>query len=400
MEVCAGAGGWGLGLHRAGWTGTGIEHDPDAVATHNAHVGPCLAADVTTSAAPHPADLVLGGVPCQSFSTAGLQAALNDPRGQLFRSLLRIAGEVGARVCALENVRGMVSTGALKVILTAFRAAGFEPVHALLNACDYGVPQNRVRLFVVGFRHASDLTRFRWPAPSHGAPGNLFGLPAWRTVREALEVRGERVVGLLPHATSASPRGSRMLDPDAPATAVLATMGADLIGPERPLDRPAPTITTGSGDGLSVIRSQRTRRRFDAELSRLDRPAPTISAGGADAGGADAGGADAGGAEPLANGKIRAEILADLAAAGLLDRPCTTIDTQNRVSAAGHHTSNKAGAARLSPRDCARLQSFPDAVEFCGTQTSQYRQIGNAVPPPLGEAIGRAVFAALYGDPR
>ncbi len=186
VEVCAGAGGMGLGLHLAGWTGTGMELDPDAVATHNANVGPCLAADITSASAPHRADLVAGGVPCQSFSTAGKGEGLDDPRGQLFASLLRLGVEAGARCILLENVRGLVSCGALPVILTAFRAAGYEPVHALLCAADYGVPQNRVRLFIAGFRDAADLARFRWPAPSHGAPGNLYGLPAWRTVRDAL----------------------------------------------------------------------------------------------------------------------------------------------------------------------------------------------------------------------
>jgi DNA (cytosine-5)-methyltransferase 1 len=171
VEVCAGAGGWGLGLHAAGWTGTGMERDADASETHRRHVGPCLTADVTVAATPHRADFVCGGVPCQPFSTAGDREGLDDPRGQLFRALLRHGTEAGARCVAMENVRGLISCGALPVILDAFRAAGFDPVHALLNACDFGVPQSRVRLFIVGFRDASDLARFRWPQPTHaGAP--------------------------------------------------------------------------------------------------------------------------------------------------------------------------------------------------------------------------------------
>lgn len=186
VEACAGAGGMGLGLHMAGWTGTGMERDPDAVATHNANVGPCLLADITTASAPHGADLVAGGVPCQSFSMEGKGAGLDDPRGQLFRSLLRLAVGAGARCVLMENVRGLVSRGALPVILAAFRAHGFHATHMLLSADDYGAPQERVRLFIAGFRDAADLARFRWPAPSHGAPGNLFGLPRHRTIRDAL----------------------------------------------------------------------------------------------------------------------------------------------------------------------------------------------------------------------
>lgn len=245
VEVCAGAGGMGLGLHRAGWSGTGLELDADAVATHNANVGPCLAADITTAHAPHGADLVAGGVPCQSFSNAGKGEGLADPRGQLFASLLRIGAEAGARCILLENVRGLVSCGALPVILAAFRAAAYEPVHALLCAADYGVPQNRVRLFIAGFRDAADLARFRWPAPSHGAPGNLYGLPAWRTVRQALDLGtggAADVLDVPSHTVSAGGTAAGGAEPFANAgyrkrlAAAMATAGL--------LDRPATAITS------------------------------------------------------------------------------------------------------------------------------------------------------------
>lgn len=231
VEVCAGAGGMGLGLHLAGWTGTGMELDADAVATHLANVGPCLAADITSAPAPHGADLVAGGVPCQSFSLAGKGEGLDDPRGQLFASLLRIGVEAGARCILLENVRGLISCGALPVILAAFRAAGYEPVHALLCAADYGVPQNRVRLFIAGFRDAADLARFRWPAPSHGAPGNLYGLPAWRTMRGALDLPAGR--------------------------------SSDVF------DQPSHTVSAGGTSGLEVFANAASRKTLRAALHRL-----------------------------------------------------------------------------------------------------------------------------------
>ena len=326
VEVCAGAGGWGLGLHRAGWRGTGIEWDADASETHRRHVGPCITADITTEPTPHGADLVCGGVPCQSFSMAGDRGGLDDPRGQLFRALLRHAADANARCVALENVRGLISCGALPVILGAFRAAGYEPVHALLNACDYGVAQNRVRLFVVGFRDASDLARFRWPRPTHGAPGNLWGLPPWRTVREALGLAG-------------GVDGSR-LDRVSPCVTASEQKSANAFG-----SRGAVTGARRAGDLLNPL------------LSRLDRPAPTITIGHH---------------EPIAGQATRKALEADLGAAR-----------------EGH---------RLTVRDCARLQGFPDEMEFCGTATAQYRQVGNAVCPAMGEAIARSVWAALYGE--
>jgi len=322
VEVCAGAGGWGLGLHRAGWTGTGVEIVDDAAETHRRNVGPCITADITVASPPHAADMVCGGPPCQSFSSAGARGGLDDPRGQLFKSLLRFANESGARVCAMENVRGLVQRGALPVVLDAFSAAGFHATHAILNAADYGVPQNRTRLFIVGFRDAATLAVFRWPAATHGAPGNGAGLPPWRTVREALKLPPVRFrTGRIEGAKGWN--GQRMLDVDAPSPTVTGRTNAEL-------------------------------------LSRLDRPSPTIGAGGA----------DTGGAEPLANAKTRRELLGEMVAAG-------------------HHTS------RLTPRDCARLQSFPDNFVFIGNRTEQHRQVGNAVPPLLGEAVARSIAVAL-----
>lgn len=330
VEVCAGAGGWGLGLHAAGWTGTGIERDPDAAETHRRNVGPCLTADITTAPTPHPADFVCGGVPCQSFSTAGKRGGLGDDRGQLFRALLRHAVEAGARAVALENVRGLISCGALPVILNAFRASGFEPVHALLNACDYGVPQNRVRLFVAGFRGASDLARFRWPQPTHGAPGNLFGLPPWRTVREALMLEGVREKGLLPHGNPSSPMGMRRIDTESPAPTVRGSSGQDLIGSR--LDRPSPCLTASEGKSALAFGSQGAKtgaRRADDRLNPL--------------------------------------------------------------------LASVEDGRRITVRDAAQLQGFPDAMDFVGDKESQFRQVGNAVPPLLGGAVARAVWTALYG---
>ena len=353
VEVCAGAGGMGLGLHMAGWTGTGMEIDADAVATHLANVGPCLLADIITAHSPHGADLVAGGVPCQSFSIAGKGEGLGDPRGQLFASLLRIGVESGARCILLENVRGLVSCGALPVILAAFRAAGYEPVHALLCAADYGVPQNRVRLFIAGFRCADDLARFHWPAPSHGAPGNLYGLPRWRTVRDALDLpAGDYAHGPLPHARKSRSQGMMIVDVDAPARTVAGRNNADWL--DRPamataLDRPSPTVT-GQVQDLS----------FDGANSR----------------------------DPLR---------AALAAAGLNDRPATTVDSLGALSKAGHHESNKTGAIRLTVAQLAALQSFPAGFAFAGNLSAQHRQCGNAVPPLLARALGVAIHRALYG---
>jgi site-specific DNA-cytosine methylase len=394
IDVCAGAGGLSLGLRRAGFETHGVEHDPDAVETHRANVGPCDLADITTWHPPRSADLVAGGVPCQPFSVAGDRLGLDDDRGQLFRHLIRIAIEANARAVLLENVRGLLSWGggrAIAEIECAFRDAGYEPTRRILNAADYGVPQFRQRLFVVGFRDAAARAAFRWPTPTHCAPRGLFtlaGLRPWVTVREALGLAGDFAAGREDGASGW--QGQRCLDVDAPGYAIGTARNADKIGP---LDRPGPVIKANSThEGASRRASQRPATALSvalAEAALLDRPAPTISAGGTDSGG---------GPEPIANADSRRALLGALAEAGLDGRPSTSIvaGSSGRVAAAGHHDSYWNGAVRLTIDQCAALQSFPPGFRFVGeTATSVHKQVGNAVPPRLGEALGGGILAAL-----
>lgn len=87
--------------------------------------------------------------------------------------------------------------------------------------------------------------------------------------------------------------------------------------------------------------------------------------------------------------------LAQLADAGLADRPATTVSCDPRVSPAGHHERQQRGSVRLTPDQCAVLQGFPSGWAWTGTKKSQHRQIGNAFPPALAEAVARAILRAL-----
>lgn len=350
----AGAGGLSLGLHRASFDVLGVEHDADAVETHRANVGPCELADITTWHPTASASLVAGGVPCQSFSEAGNRDGTNDPRGVLYRHLIRIAVEANAEAILLENVRGMMTwrdydgSGVVPRIEGEMRAAGYHPTHALLCAADYGTPQRRYRLFIVAFRSPKARAEFQWPSPSHGPSGGLFGLTPWVTVRQALRLgRGAYHVGRDEGANGW--QGMRHVDVDAPAPTVGGKGNADKLSP---LDRPACTITTKhdeSGD------PSRPSRRPQVELGRavasvLDRPSPTISAGGT----------ATGGAEPIANRETRDALSDALALAGLLDRPATSVCGDPRMNHVGRHElgwSKK--AVRLTAEQCAALQGFP-----------------------------------------
>lgn len=383
LDICAGAGGLSLGFQRAGWTVQGLEFDEAAADTHRRHVGPCEIADVRTYHPSRSYRAAVGGVPCQPFSAAGQGLALDDPR-YLVPDFLRIAREASAEVVMLENVRGLVTRHprAFRVVLDAFEAE-YLTTWTILNAAHYGVPQSRERLFVVGFKSPDARARFRWPAPTHAPPGELFGQPH-RTVREALELgRGAFRTGR--KEGTAGWQGVRMLDVDAPGFTIGTKGNADL------LDRPAPCVTaTEQKSAMSgkqpMSRRRRASERLSEALGALDQPAPCISAGGTESGG---------GAEPIANMKARQELHEALEAAGLADRPATTVQGDPRIAVAGHHDRQQNGAVRLTPRQCALLQGFPGDWTWTGNKSQQHRAIGNAVPPALAEAMGRALSAAL-----
>jgi len=339
LDLCAGAGGLSLGLQRAGWEVQGVELDPSACATHRGQVGPCDEADLWEYQPAGPVDLVAGGIPCQSHSIAGARHGTGDPRGQLYVPFLRIARDAGARVVVVENVRGLLSApspthaSAFEEIAAAVRASGFQHVaHRVLNAADFGTPQSRHRLFLVGFRDGDDAARFQWPSPTHAEHPTLWERP-WITVRVALGLGGEA--------------------------------GGDV------LDAPAATVAVGKGTAFA---GRSYRRRLGASLlDALDRTAPCVS--GTEWKSANAIGIEGGTANPRRCGDVLHPALTALRAA----------------------REGKSDPVRLTVAQLAALQAFPPGFEFAGNVTSQQRQVGNAVPPPLAEAIGRAVLDALEG---
>ncbi len=192
IDLFCGAGGMSIGLMRAGFDVTGVELSPVACDTHRKQVGPCIQADVTRfSGKGGRVTLVAGGSPCQSYSQAGRRLGLNSPQGRLYRELIRVGVEAGAKVLLLENVKEILtmpaypeqhgSPSVVEVIEQDMRAAGFWPDHRLINAADLGVPQVRNRVFIVASSCREFMGDFRWPVPTHGP---TTGRP-YVTAREA-----------------------------------------------------------------------------------------------------------------------------------------------------------------------------------------------------------------------
>ncbi len=139
-------------------------------------------------------DCVLGGPPCQAFSSSGKQKSVLDSRGTLVSQFVRIVDEVRPRSFLFENVRGIVTArdqtgrpgGVIRKIISDFEELGYSCRAGLLNAAGYGAFQRRVRCFIIGVKHG---VAPEFPETTHVAPTakgrGLFELP-WRTLREFL----------------------------------------------------------------------------------------------------------------------------------------------------------------------------------------------------------------------
>lgn len=137
--------------------------------------------------------LLVGGPPCQSWSSAGHQMGWEDPRGRLFDDFVRLADELDVRWLMFENVRGLLTArgpdgipgSALNLIRQKLLRAGFQTQVKLINAADYGVPQRRVRLVVFGYRIGDDMC---FPEP-HKAKGDADN--GWVPMQFALDSVGD-----------------------------------------------------------------------------------------------------------------------------------------------------------------------------------------------------------------
>jgi len=210
VSLFAGCGGLDLGFKRAGykilWAN---DFDKDAQAVYKKNkLGKIDSRDileVTASEIPE-CDILTAGFPCQPFSNAGNRKGVHDSRGMLYKECLRIIGEKLPQVFLFENVKGLLSTKYIdgkKLVdviyddLCTIGGTGYNVVYKLLNASDYGVPQNRQRVIFIGVRKDLNKT-FNFPAPQskHGLilrnvlniPVNVPNQVDWGFSPQALEM--------------------------------------------------------------------------------------------------------------------------------------------------------------------------------------------------------------------
>lgn len=285
---------------------------------------------------------VVGGPPCQPFSTAGKRLGTNDPRGSLFMEFAHVVRTLHPRFFVMENVKGLLSSAirprtkdesdkrplepdeqpgsVFKVIKQTFEDIGYKIVYGCLDAAHYGVPQFRERLLIIGSRDHEDIFL---PIPTHFQVHQNPDF-RWKTLRSAIEDLEE------------IPGPCARFSPDRLEYLRLVPMGGNWRNLPQELIPLAMGGAYESGGGKAGF-----YRRLD-----YNQPSPTL-------------------------------VTSPVQKATMLCHP-----TQDRP---------------LSVREYARIQQFPDSWKIEGNATDCYRQIGNAVPTGLGQAIGQMLISVAKG---
>ena len=174
ISLFSGAGGLDRGFHKAGFkTIVANEYDPAICPTFRANFPDVnlIEGDIRNidpAILPRDIEGIIGGPPCQSWSEGGAKRGIEDPRGQLFNDYIRILRSVKPLFFVAENVSGMLAPRNKKAVdsfIASFEDAGYDVNLKMLNAMDYEVPEDRDRIFFVGFRKDLGIKDFKYPTP-------------------------------------------------------------------------------------------------------------------------------------------------------------------------------------------------------------------------------------------
>ncbi|MFL2819276.1 MAG: DNA cytosine methyltransferase [Candidatus Puniceispirillales bacterium] len=330
LSLFSGAGGLDLGFRNAGFDiTTSNEIDTDTFETYKynfpntKHIGGSII-KLQKEELEDYYDGIIGGPPCQSWSEAGRQKGIDDPRGKLFYEYVRILELIKPKFFLAENVSGILHKkhqGALKNITDRFSDVGYNVDYKLLDAVDYNVPQNRKRVFIIGIRNDVE-KNFIFPSIGLFKPN--------KTLEDAL---------------------------------------SDLPNPKPALEKNKSNFQNHATDSNQVSNNEFMIGSFSTifmsrnRVRGWDEPSFTIQAGGRHA--------------PLhPNAPKMKKVEKDL-----FQFCKKNIDKYRR----------------LSVRECARIQTFPDDFVFFYEQVADaYKMIGNAVPVKLAEALGVEIKSQLF----
>ncbi len=322
ISLFSGAGGLDLGFEQAGFKIImANEFDKTIWATYEKnHTAPLIKGDIRNikeSDFPGEVDGIIGGPPCQSWSEAGSLRGINDERGKLFYDYIRILKDKQPKFFLAENVSGMLAnrhSDAVKNIIHCFEECGYNVSINLVNAADYGIPQDRKRVFYIGFRKDLDIN-FKFPKPTTPQKWQK------KTLRDAIGDLENTAVPALPHNKT---NGKLPILNHEYFTGAYSTI---FMSRNR--------VRSWDEQGFTVQASGRQ--------CQLHPQAPKMQ----------------------------------------------FVEKNKRIFVPGKENLYR----RLTVRECARLQGFPDNFEFIYNDVDTgYKMIGNAVPVGLAYVIARAIM--------
>lgn len=296
-------------------------------------------------------DIVVGGPPCQAYSTVG-KRLIDDPRGKLFQEYYRVLKELNPKLFLFENVRGILSmqSGELLETITAlFESLGYKTQVKVLNSADFGAPQIRERVIIIGSKLKAD---FKYPEPTNYNPNDapsLFNnnLKPYLTLEEA--------VSDLSFIKSAEESFEYATDPKNNFQKLMRKNA-----PKELMDHNAPKnneklvkimeLLPDGGTPEDLPKDLRPTSGFKNTYCRLwwNRPTPTI--------------------------------------------------TRNLSTPSSSRCIHPKAARPLTTREGARIQCFPDDYQFYGSRSDRNLQIGNAVPTFLSSAIAKSILENFKAD--
>jgi DNA (cytosine-5)-methyltransferase 1 len=319
ISLFSGSGGLDLGLIQTGAYEIVLANDlnKDACATYRLNLGDHIfCGDIRSISAFPSAELVVGGPPCQGFSSANPNRAFDDPRNWLFKEYVRVLDSVKPVAFLMENVSGILTLEnglVFELIKNGFEESGYKISHCVLNAADFGVPQNRNRVILVGVREGVK-ARFNFPQPVINPP--LFG---------KLQTVADAILKCSPTADDPNHSIGKLTELNAERLSHIPPGGSMINCPKH--------LQNGSD-------LKRAMRRLD----------PT--------------------------------------------KPSFTIVHNNC-----DHYYHPIEPRRITIREMALIQTYPEKYIFCGSKSEQSRQVGNSVPVKLAFHLGLAL-KDLFDDYR
>ncbi len=285
-------------------------------------------------------DLFVGGTPCQSFSMVGKRRGFKDSRGTLFYEFARLIDEIRPKIFIFENVKGLLSHDSGNTwgaIEKKFKELGYNYFHKILNAKDYGIPQNRERLFVVGFRNKKN---FKFPDPVE------LKIDMHDLLEDAIENKY-----------------------------YLPEKGIKFVTSQKNLDKKYTQING------QIALCQKANQQFNWHGDFVFEPTGRVDE------------------KYFLSNKVERYVLSsgtknfhskpetDLAVA----RPLLATMAKMHRAGVDNYITRKSKIRKLTPRECLRLMGFDDRFKIVVSDTQMYKQAGNSIVVNVFMAILRSM---------